>query len=162
MRESIPSDMCAKRRLKSACAFTQSCYPKSTQRRFRSDCAYAQSDLNLRCLAIQKSTQRRFRSDCAYAQTGLNLRCVHMSEGTALRLIYLLFFQSIKRPSRKCQYQGDSEWALQPHIYHLLLPRYCKFVIPWVLIMPFDEKCNILVCVGFTLQFQWRFHCHFL
>ena len=69
-RKRVPYDICAKRRLKSACAF-------------------AQSDESLRCplketasLAISKCTQWRFRSDSANAQADLNLHWEHMSKGT--------------------------------------------------------------------------------
>ena len=72
MWEIVPSDMCAQRRLRSACAF-------------------AQSDQSLRCpheeiciLSYPMCVQRRFSrcSDCANVQADLNFRWVHIFEGT--------------------------------------------------------------------------------
>ena len=66
--ENIPSDICSKRRLKSACASSQ-------------------SDQSLRCphektlhpwFMIQKCAQWGFWSDCTNAQADLNLRWAHV------------------------------------------------------------------------------------
>ena len=71
MWENVPSDMCAKLRLRSTCASAQSDqslryphvetfriigYPKCLQWRFWSDYAHAQADLNLRWAHICKGT----------------------------------------------------------------------------------------------------------
>ena len=67
-RENVPPDMCAQRRLKSACTS-------------------AQSDQSLRCPYeitsypwLSKMRPGRFRLDCANAQADLNLRWAQMSE----------------------------------------------------------------------------------
>ena len=67
--ENVPSDMCAQRRLRLACAF-------------------AQSDQNLRSAHeetlhpwLSKNHQWRFWSDCAFAQADLNLRWARMYGG---------------------------------------------------------------------------------
>ena len=81
-KKSVHSDMCAQRRLQSACASPQ-------------------SDQSLRCLHdetlhswLSKIAQWRFWSGCANAQADLNLRWAHMSEVTFLTL----------RPLCSCDY----------------------------------------------------------
>ena len=74
-----PSDMCAQRRFRAACAFAQS------------DRIFTRCILDSQGCKVSSSWQRRLRSDCAKAQADLSLLCAHIKKVRFLTLRTIQF-----------------------------------------------------------------------